>query len=140
MPKTALDVRDRLGVMFGWTDADLEQIPIYEGQVLEKGKVYLDLTSPEYGEIRPIRDTPPDPTSIYVEKSQLDPRIWDMLVVSWTETPFAYGTNAPVQGAFAGDGGVAASRGGEGATSVGSAGLFIGEETKAIRRRKGKSR
>ncbi len=136
MARTALDVKDKIGVMLGLTDDDLAQIPVYEGKVLEKGKVYLDLTSPEWGELRPERDIPADSTSIYVRKDQVDHSIWHALITAWLETPFAYGTNAPVQGAFAGDGGVAYGRGGEGSRSVGFAGFFVGEETKARRKQR----
>ena len=47
---TAFECRDRLPELARWmTDDELKQIPIWDGRVFERNRMYFDLDNPERG-------------------------------------------------------------------------------------------
>jgi hypothetical protein len=97
--RTAYDYRDRLRAVTGWSDDDLRDLPIWQGEQFGDGEVYFNLNLPERG---PFRGTPQDrPLKgyLYVAKGEVPDAVWLRLIDGWgTDLPMGSGAAHP--GAF----------------------------------------
>lgn len=117
--QTAYDLRDRLQWVTGWSDEDLQAIPIFQGEEFVPGEVYFNLDLPERGMFIARGEEFRNPGAHYVAKSQVPPNLWRRLITAWGEDGFLKGALAPHPGAFGQGGPVADSHGGTGATALG---------------------
>lgn len=97
--KTAYDFRDRLRSVTGWSEDDLRQLPIWQGQEFADGEVYFNLNLPERGPFRAGPADRPVDGYLYVAKGDVPDHVWLRLIDSWgTDLPM--GNQAPKPGAF----------------------------------------
>jgi hypothetical protein len=100
--KTAYDYRDRLRSVTGWSDDDLQQLPIYDAETFAEGELYFNLNLPEVGPFRAGRTDRPVRGYLYVAKGQVPDHVWLRLIDGWgTDLPM--GSQAPKPGAFGQD-------------------------------------
>ena len=101
---TAYDLRHRLGPITGWSDDDLRQLPIFQGDHLEAGETYFNLNLPEVGPFMARMDEDLDPGYLYVAKGSVPDEVWLRLIDAWGLDPemLQMGNAAPRPGAFDG--------------------------------------
>lgn len=80
-PRTAYDVKGAHHLLDGFTDDDLQRIPIMPpGSRLEQGATYVDLRHVERGEFTAMGNQEADSEHRYVPKSEVTYRLWNKLI------------------------------------------------------------
>ncbi len=107
--KTAYDYRDRLQSITGWSDDDLRQLPIFDGETFRVGETYFNLNLPEVGPFRAEAADQKIQGYLYVAKADVPDHVWLRLVDAWGDD-LKLGNAAPQPGAFGGEGEVRVGR------------------------------
>jgi hypothetical protein len=78
---TAYEHKGASALLAGFSDDELRAIPIVPtGDRLKQGAVYLDLLSPDEGELKARGDQEAGPEQLYVAKSEVDYQLWNRLI------------------------------------------------------------
>ena len=99
--RTAYDYRDRLRTITGWSDYDLQQLPIVQDGRMKAGETYFNLNLPEIGPFMAQADEEFPTGYLFVAKGSVSDEVWLRLIDSWG-TDLEMGNYAPQPGAFDG--------------------------------------